>query len=72
MQELAAQLNLDLPSYNVTDKGPDHAKVFFAEVTVAGEVLGRGTGTSKKIAERVAAAAALEVIEARQGDDPAS
>jgi len=72
LQELAAQLNLDLPSYNVTDKGPDHAKVFFAEVTVAGEVLGRGTGTSKKIAERVAAAAALEVIEARQGDDPAS
>ena len=27
----------------VTDKGPDHAKVFFAEVTVGGEVLGRGT-----------------------------
>jgi ribonuclease-3 len=72
LQELAAQLNLDFPSYNVTDKGPDHAKVFFAEVTVAGEVLGRGTGTSKKIAERVAATAALEVIEARQGDDPAS
>ena len=72
LQELAAQLNLDFPSYNVTDKGPDHAKVFFAEVTVAGEVLGRGTGTSKKIAERVAAATALEVIEARQGDDPAS
>ena len=72
LQELTAQLNLDLPSYAVTDKGPDHAKVFFAEVTVGGEVLGRGTGTSKKIAERVAATAALEIIEARQGDDPAT
>ena len=56
----------------MTDKGPDHAKVFFAEVTVGGEILGRGTGTSKKIAERVAATAALEIIEARQGDDPAT
>ncbi|MGD0284938.1 MAG: ribonuclease III [Acidimicrobiales bacterium] len=72
LQELAAQLNFDFPSYTVTDKGPDHAKVFFAEVTVGGEILGRGTGTSKKIAERVAATAALEIIEARQGDDPAT
>jgi len=71
LQELAARLNLELPSYEVNDKGPDHAKVFFAEVTVGGEVLGRGTGTSKKLAERVAAAAALEVIGARQGDPSA-
>jgi len=56
----------------VSDKGPDHAKVFSAEVTVGGEVLGRGTGTSKKIAERVAAAAALEVIESRRGEAPAT
>ncbi|MGP8224412.1 MAG: ribonuclease III [Acidimicrobiales bacterium] len=72
LQELAAQLNFDFPSYTVTDKGPDHAKVFFAEVTVGGEILGRGTGTSKKIAERAAATAALEIIEARQGDGPAT
>ena len=68
LQELAARLNLRLPSYEVNDKGPDHAKVFFAEVTVGGEVLGRGTGPSKKFAERVAAAAALEVMAARLGD----
>jgi ribonuclease-3 len=72
LQELAAQLNLDSPSYAVSDRGPDHAKVFSAEVTVGGEVLGRGAGTSKKIAERVAAAAALEVIESRQRDAPPS
>ncbi len=71
LQELTAQLDLDFPAYTLTDKGPDHAKVFFAEVSVGGEVLGRGTGTSKKIAERAAAAAALAVIESRQGDGPA-
>lgn len=68
LQELAAQLGLDSPTYTLTDRGPDHAKVFFAEVSVGGEVLGRGTGTSKKIAERAAAAAVLAVIESRQGD----
>ncbi|MFZ2057592.1 MAG: ribonuclease III [Acidimicrobiales bacterium] len=70
LQELAARLDLDPPSYKVTDKGPEHAKVFFAEVTVGGEVLGSGTGFSRKLAERVAAAAALEIIAARQRDDP--
>jgi ribonuclease-3 len=62
LQELAAHLNLSQPTYKVSDKGPDHAKVFFAEVTVGTDVVGRGTGSSKKIAERLAAAAALEVI----------
>ena len=50
------------------DTGPDHAKVFSAEVTLGGEVLGRGTGSSKKLAERLAAVAALEVLSARSGD----
>ncbi|MGD1012174.1 MAG: ribonuclease III [Acidimicrobiales bacterium] len=69
LQELAARLGLDLPAYEVADEGPDHAKRFFAEVTVGGEVLGRGVGTSKKVAERAAAAAALEVISARSSAD---
>ena len=66
LQELAARLDLDLPSYKVSDRGPDHAKVFSAEVIVGGDVLGRGTGTSKKLAERLAAAAALEALARRQ------
>ena len=68
LQELAARLDLSLPSYRVTDTGPDHAKVFSAEVTLGGEVLGRGTGSSKKLAERLAAVVALEVLSARSGD----
>ena len=68
LQELAARLGHSLPSYKVRDQGPDHAKVFFAQVTVDGDILGHGTGPSKKHAERVAAAAALEVLAARPGD----
>jgi ribonuclease-3 len=70
LQELAARLGFDMPSYSVVDRGPDHAKVFFAEVTVGGEVLGLGTGSSKKIAERLAAAAALDLLAARSGGEP--
>ena len=68
LQELAAQLCLGVPSYQLSEKGPDHAKVFFAEVTLGGELLGRGTGSSKKLAERLAAAGALETLAAREGD----
>ncbi len=68
LQELAARLGLALPSYQVHDKGPDHAKVFSAEVTVDGNVLGHGSGSSKKHAERIAAAAAFELLLARLGD----
>jgi ribonuclease-3 len=72
LQELAARLSLSVPSYELREKGPDHAKVFFAEVTVGGELLGRGTGSSKKLAERLAAAAALEVLATREGDEARS
>jgi ribonuclease-3 len=47
------------PSYEVTDSGPDHAKVFEATVSVDGEVIGRGSGRSKKEAEQDAARDAL-------------
>ncbi len=70
LQEQAAKLNLSLPTYEVTDAGPDHAKVFFAKVALSGEVLGRGSGTSKKLAERAAAVAALEVLAARGLEGP--
>jgi ribonuclease-3 len=49
-----------LPSYAVVrESGPDHDKVFEVEVTVNGEVVGRGTGRSKKEAEQSAAKQAL-------------
>jgi ribonuclease-3 len=48
------------PRYRiVAEKGPDHAKVFVAEVLLGGEVAGRGTGRSKQAAEQAAAHQAL-------------
>ena len=44
----------------VDEKGPDHNKVFVAEVTHEGKVLGQGSGKSKKEAEQNAANAALK------------
>lgn len=55
LQELTAHLGLGAPSYHVTSDGPDHARVFAAEVIVADEVRGTGTGSAKKLAEQQAA-----------------
>lgn len=56
LQELTATLGLGAPVYQVTSDGPDHARTFAAEVVVAGESRGSGTGTAKKLAEQHAAA----------------
>jgi ribonuclease III len=55
LQELCAQNYDELPIYRVTDSGPDHAKVFQAEVFVGGTSTGHGEGRSKKQAEQMAA-----------------
>jgi len=47
----------------ISEKGPDHAKVFEAAVSADGKELGRGTGTSKKRAEADAAEAALRMLQ---------
>lgn len=60
LQELTARLYALAPTYEVADEGPDHAKRFFAAVTVDGEVAGRGEGRSKKQAEQEAARDAWE------------
>ena len=48
--------------YIVEETGPDHKRVFTAEVKVREALLGRGSGKSKKIAETEAAKAALEKL----------
>jgi len=60
LQELVARHFPELPRYTIRDEGPDHAKQFFAEVRVGGEVRGSGEGRSKKQAEAAAARAAWE------------
>jgi ribonuclease-3 len=55
LQELLARAGRGAPVYDVTSKGPDHAKSFRATVLVDGDVLGVGEGRSKKAAEQAAA-----------------
>jgi ribonuclease-3 len=55
LQELAAQLSIGRPRYDVTDDGPDHAKRFYATVSFSGASYGSGEGRSKKEAEQEAA-----------------
>lgn len=52
------------PSYHIAEtKGPDHDRMFTAEVIVGNTVLGRGYGKSKKIAQTEAAYSVLEKME---------
>jgi ribonuclease-3 len=77
LQELAARSFDELPRYDVDDEGPDHAKRFYASVSVGGVVRGRGEGRSKKQAEQAAArqawqelaAAAVAIVQPGAVDD---
>ena len=46
----------------VGEEGPDHAKLFRMEVRLNSNVIGRGSGKSKKIAEQMAAKEALMLM----------
>jgi ribonuclease III len=68
LQELAASSLGGMPSYGITEEGPDHAKRFTATVSVAGVAYGTGTGRSKKEAEQHAAREAYEKLAAERID----
>ncbi|EAQ6027835.1 ribonuclease III, partial [Salmonella enterica] len=54
-----------VPEYQVDEEGPDHEKTFHARAVVGEEVLGTGTGRSKKEAEQKAAELAWRALTAR-------
>jgi len=63
LQEWAQKKYKIPPNYVVSKSyGPDHAKTFEIDVTIANEVLGSGSGKSKKEAEQAAARDALRHI----------
>ena len=66
LQELSTRIGKGLPQYLVTDSGPDHSKRFHAVVSLVGEPIADGDGTSKKQAEMAAALAAWAVLHAVQ------
>lgn len=70
LQELTAVHGMGVPSYTVTGTGPDHARTFTAAAVVDGVVHGRGSGTSKKVAEQQAAEDAYARLGAELGGPP--
>ncbi len=62
LQIFVARHSTSMPTYLVSDEGPDHAKRFRAEVHIDGRRVGVGDGRSKKHAEQSAAGAALAVL----------
>ena len=46
----------------IDESGPDHQKMFVAQVRVGDRVLATGSGNSKKSAEQAAACEALKVV----------
>ncbi|MCU1439693.1 MAG: ribonuclease [Rhodoglobus sp.] len=63
LQELAARLGRGLPTYQVTDSGPDHSKRFHASVLLGKDVIATGDGSSKKQAEMAAALDAWTLLQ---------
>jgi len=63
LQELVQQKKNQVLCYRlVGESGPDHDKVFTAQVLLNDNVVGEGTGSSKKRAEQDAARVALEKL----------
>jgi ribonuclease-3 len=65
LQERVQTRGLPAPTYRVVAvQGPPHAQLFEVEVTYEVGLVARGSGRSKRIAERAAAAAALASLSA--------
>ncbi|MBR6049958.1 MAG: ribonuclease III [Clostridia bacterium] len=61
LQEIVQMGGAASPRYVITgESGPDHKKVFECDVLVENNVMGHGTGPSKKEAEKAAAEEALK------------
>jgi ribonuclease-3 len=68
LQELTQVDGGILPVYRtVQETGPSHNRVFWVEVTINGEVMGVGSGKSKKEAQQLAARQALEALNELEG-----
>jgi len=63
LQEYCQAKKQGLPVYKMTHQsGPDHQRIYHVEVCLKDQVIGRGFGSSKKIAEQAAACQALSLL----------
>ncbi len=66
LQEMSYARTGRAPHYRlVSDEGPAHARQYVVEAIVGGEVLGHGTGRSRREAESEAAREAVDTLEAQ-------
>ncbi|MBE0429257.1 MAG: ribonuclease III [Thermoleophilia bacterium] len=66
LQEEVAKRGQEVEYRVVGSEGPPHARTFSSQVVLAGEVLGRGKGRTKKVSQQEAAKEALEVLRERE------
>ncbi|WP_104191555.1 ribonuclease III [Cryobacterium sp. Y82] len=64
LQELAANIGVEVPVYTLESSGPDHSKIFVATVAIGSAVTAQGVGPSKKFAEMAAAREAIDQLSA--------
>jgi len=70
LQEVSQHIDGQTPQYRVIEEvGPDHDKVFTLGVYVKDQLLGKGSGPSKQVAQQQAAQAALETYAKRSKTD---
>ena len=63
LQEIIQKNGHNVLTYEIVgESGPDHNKVFYSNVSLNGEVVGKGEGHSKKEADQAAAMDALKAI----------
>ncbi len=68
LQEQLARSGRSVSYVVLNVEGPPHLRSFTAAAVIEEQMLGTGTGSSKKDAEQAAAAQALEVLSAEAGD----
>ena len=70
LQEVSQHVDGQTPQYRVIEEvGPDHDKIFTLGVYVKDQLLGKGSGPSKQVAQQQAAQAALETYQKRAKTD---
>ena len=70
LQEISSLTGKGVPTYQIVESGPDHAKTFKATVSVGATTYGPGSGRNKKEAEQNAAAVAFAALKQAVPVDP--
>ncbi|MEI6850368.1 MAG: ribonuclease III [Candidatus Saccharibacteria bacterium] len=69
LQEVSQRIDNQTPQYRVIEEiGPDHDKIFTLGVYVGSQLMGKGSGPSKQVAQQQAAQAALDEYSRRQSN----